>query len=259
MKARVVASICSSITSSTNCPWFSASWALLPMARNPVAMSCSARLRSSSAGSRSPAICSRTKLVERLVGVERGDHPVAVPPGLGIREVCLAARLGEPRDVEPVPPPALAEAGGGEQPVDCVGKGIGRSDLAGTHRPPRAREAARAGRTSPGARASCDRRLPRGRGLGPRVAARRKRSISPRGQSARFTAGGSDFFGGRNDQNSRPFARSTGGRAVALAASDLGSGAPIFTQASKSATTCVGELRLGRHAKLLRRGSGSRG
>ena len=66
------------------------------------------------------------ELVVRLVGVERGDHPVAIAPGLGIGEVRLAARLGEPRHVEPVPAPALAEAGRGEQPIDDLGEGVGR-------------------------------------------------------------------------------------------------------------------------------------
>src|SRR2546423_716856 len=45
-----------------------------------------------------------------LVGVERGDHVVPVPPRLGVVEVDrLAGRLGEPGDVEPVPAPPLAE------------------------------------------------------------------------------------------------------------------------------------------------------
>ena len=69
--------------------------------------------------------------------------------------------------------------------------------------------------------------------------------MSPRGQSARFTAGGADFFGGRNDQNSRPFARSIDGRAATPAGPVLGSGAPILTQASKSATTASGSFALG--------------
>ena len=68
----------------------------------------------------------RDELVKWLVGVERRDDPVAVAPGLGIKQVCLAARLGEPRDVEPVPPPALAEPGRLEQAVDDPRKRGGR-------------------------------------------------------------------------------------------------------------------------------------
>ena len=66
------------------------------------------------------------ELVVRLVGVERGDHPVAVSPGLGIHHVGLAARLGEPRHVEPVPSPALAEPRRGQQPVDDLRERVGR-------------------------------------------------------------------------------------------------------------------------------------
>ncbi len=83
------------------------------------------------------------ELVVRLVGVERGDGPVAIAPGLGIGEVRLAARLGEPRHVEPVPAPALAEAGRGEQPIDDLGEGVGRVVRGGRRRAPRAWAAGR--------------------------------------------------------------------------------------------------------------------
>ena len=102
------------------------SWVLLPRARKPVAINRSARLRSSPAGRRSPAICSRTNWSYGLSALNDGDHPVAVAPGLGVHQVRLAARLGEPRHVEPVPAPALAEAGRGEQPIDDLREGVGR-------------------------------------------------------------------------------------------------------------------------------------
>ena len=70
--------------------------------------------------------------------------------------------------------------------------------------------------------------------------------MSPRGHSVRFTEGGLDFFGGRNDQNSRPFARSADARPAAAGAGPVrGSGAPILIQASKSATTASGSFPLG--------------
>ena len=68
---------------------------------------------------------------ERRVAVERADHVVAIGPGGRPRQVGLVAlALAEPDDVEPVPAPALAVMGRGQQPVDqrLVGQrvGIGR-------------------------------------------------------------------------------------------------------------------------------------
>ncbi len=62
----------------------------------------------------------------RHVGVERRDHPVAIAPGLRIGKVRLAARLGESRDIEPVPPSTLAKAGRGKQAIDHAGESLGR-------------------------------------------------------------------------------------------------------------------------------------
>ena len=69
--------------------------------------------------------------------------------------------------------------------------------------------------------------------------------MSPRGQPACLTAGGADFFGGRNDQNSRAFREISDGPPATPAGPVRGSGAPILIQASKSATTVSGSLPLG--------------
>ena len=190
------------------------------------------------------------ELIVRLVGVEGGDDVVAIAPGLGIGEVGLAARLGEAGHVEPVPPPALAEAGRGEQPVDDRGEGVGRAvreegvDLLG-----RGREADQVEVTR---RRSVDRSAS-ATGASPRAssAARRKRSISPSGQSACFTGGGSDLFGGRNDQNSFPLrqidrgARRGGGRP------GPGIGRAHLHPRFEVGDDRVGELRLGRHLEIF--------
>jgi hypothetical protein len=56
--------------------------------------------------------------VERLVGVEGGDHVVAVPPGAGPVAVVLETfGLGVPNHVEPVPAPLLPVGRRGEQAV----------------------------------------------------------------------------------------------------------------------------------------------
>ncbi len=58
------------------------------------------------------------------VGVDGVDHPVAVAPGVGARLVHLeAVALGEADDVEPVAGEALAEAAGGEEPIDEAAEG----------------------------------------------------------------------------------------------------------------------------------------
>ena len=72
---RVVASICSSARSSTNCPRFSASWALLPRARKPVAIELLGPLAVVSGGEEVAGDLLADELVVRLVGVERGDRP----------------------------------------------------------------------------------------------------------------------------------------------------------------------------------------
>ena len=106
----VRASICSSTTSAWNWASFASSRFFGPTARKPVAISSRARSASSSAGSRSPAICSTRKRSKGMSALTAVDDVVAVPPGVGERDVrLLAARLGEPGHVEPVPAPALAE------------------------------------------------------------------------------------------------------------------------------------------------------
>ena len=64
----------------------------------------------------------------RLVLVERADHVVAVGPGVAARLVLVVAvRVAVVHDVEPVPSPALAVAGRGEQAVDQLLVGVGRA------------------------------------------------------------------------------------------------------------------------------------
>ncbi len=59
------------------------------------------------------------KTVERHVGVDRLDHPIAKPPGIRPRIVFLVAvGVGISGQVEPAPPPALAKVRRLEQPLD---------------------------------------------------------------------------------------------------------------------------------------------
>ena len=59
------------------------------------------------------------KLVVGEVGIERLDHPVAIPPGVGPELVAFeAVGVGVVGDVEPVAGPAFAVVGRGEQAVD---------------------------------------------------------------------------------------------------------------------------------------------
>ena len=73
--------------------------------------------------------------VERLVGVERADHVIAVPVGVLPHRVLLVVslRVGVARDVEPVAAPPLAVVGGGEEAVDQsfvgVRSGVGQEPL----------------------------------------------------------------------------------------------------------------------------------
>ena len=95
--------------------------------------------------SSSPASLLGEEAVVRLVGVEGGDHVVAVLPlavthddvvGVGVE----ADRVGVADDVEPVAAPTLAEARRGEQPIDLAGErvwrpiGHERGDLVGRRR-----------------------------------------------------------------------------------------------------------------------------
>ena len=77
--------------------------------------------------------------VERLVAVQRVDHVVAIPPGVGdVAVVLVALGLGEADHVEPVLRPALAVTGAGEQPVDHALVGVRATCRRRTPRPPRA-------------------------------------------------------------------------------------------------------------------------
>ena len=66
--------------------------------------------------------------VEGPVLVERPDHVVPIAPDVGEGAVIAAVGIGIARNVQPMPPPALAVARVSEQPVDfltvCVGVGI---------------------------------------------------------------------------------------------------------------------------------------
>ena len=67
------------------------------------------------------------KLVVGLVGVERLDHIVAIPPGIGAELITLeAVGVGVVGDVEPVAGPAFAVVGRSEQAIDELFIGIGR-------------------------------------------------------------------------------------------------------------------------------------
>ena len=59
------------------------------------------------------------RTVVRQVAVQGADDPVAIAPGVGPGLVELeAVGLGEPRQVEPVLPPALAVLRAGKQTID---------------------------------------------------------------------------------------------------------------------------------------------
>src|SRR5262249_61133514 len=67
------------------------------------------------------------ELVERLVTVERVDDVVAVAHDLGYRIVrIVAGRVGVMDDVHPMPPPAFAVMGRGQEASDDTGEGVRR-------------------------------------------------------------------------------------------------------------------------------------
>jgi hypothetical protein len=71
------------------------------------------------------------ELVEREVAVQGVDHPVAIAPGVGKGRILLVAvAVGVARQVEPVPPPALAVMRRTENPLDqpLIGAGLGIVD-----------------------------------------------------------------------------------------------------------------------------------
>ena len=164
----------------------------------PVAIFCSRRRRS---GSRSPASCSIDELVERLVAVEGGDHPVAPGPHGPGEVVLVAVGVGVAGRVEPVHGHALAVARRGQQAIDQLAR-----------RRPGERSARKAS-TSAGVggrpvRSSVTRRISVSRdGLGRRrqplaLAAGRGRSgrSALRGQARRSTAGSGGRSGGSKAQ-----------------------------------------------------------
>ena len=69
-------------------------------------------------GRRSPAIWSMRELVERHVGIEGGDDPVAILPDRARGVDVVAVGIGVAGLVEPGPGPPFAEMGRGQQPVD---------------------------------------------------------------------------------------------------------------------------------------------
>ena len=67
------------------------------------------------------------ELIKRHIGVERFDHPVAIVIGPRTETIELvSATLREPRGIQPVPPPAFAVSGTGQQLVDHLVEGVGR-------------------------------------------------------------------------------------------------------------------------------------
>ena len=108
------------------------------------------------------------ELVVRHVGVDRGNHPIAIATGKRPRAILLVAvAVGIAGQVEPVPPPALAEMRRSQQPIDEPLDGIGlrvaekRGDFVGRRRqadqveiePPQQRRLAQPAATA--ARCSC--------------------------------------------------------------------------------------------------------
>jgi hypothetical protein len=58
------------------------------------------------------------ELIETHVAVERADDPITIRPDDARLVFFIAIRVRIPRDVEPVPAPALAVVRGSEQTVD---------------------------------------------------------------------------------------------------------------------------------------------
>ena len=93
--------------------------------------------------------------VIRQVAIEGLDDPVAIAPGVGPGLVEFeAVGLGEPRQVEPVLPPALAVMRARQQTIDEPLIGERRPSRPEMRRAPRAWAAARSGRSSTGAAGS---------------------------------------------------------------------------------------------------------
>ena len=82
--------------------------------------------RASRLGSMSPANLLDGELVERHVGVQGADDPIAIGPDRARPVLFIAVRVGVAGQVEPAPRPALAVMGRGEQPIDEPLVGVGR-------------------------------------------------------------------------------------------------------------------------------------
>ena len=141
--------------------------------------------------------------VERQVGVEGGDHVVAVGERERIAAVLLKdvpLGVGVPGDVQPVSPPALAVPRRGQQPVDQPGVGVGGRRRPRTPRS-RRRSAARPARSSDARRISV-RRSTAGDGVMPSASsfARIQASIGVFTQPWSLTVGGGVGRSGWNAQ-----------------------------------------------------------
>jgi len=67
------------------------------------------------------------ELIVLPVLVERVDYVIAIPPGVfQHKRASAAARFGEAGNIQPVPPPALAELGRSKQAIDDALLGIRR-------------------------------------------------------------------------------------------------------------------------------------
>ena len=169
--------------------------------------------------------------VERLVAVQRVDHVVAEPPGVGdVPVVLVPLGLGEPDHVEPVLRPALAVAGAGEQPVDQPLVGVGRRvgdervDLLG-----RGRQAGQVERDP----ADHSARLAAGRASSPSLRVRQDEGVDGVRTRGIRGVGGFGFTTGWNAQCRRASSEGRGRRGARLARVD----GPLIDPGSKSAMT----------------------
>ena len=214
-----------------------------------MAISFACRSASSVGGQQVAGDLLADELVVRHVAVERVDDPVAVAVHLRDRVVgVVAGGVGVADDVEPVPAPPLAVGRRREQPSTTFANASGESSVRNAStssgvggRPVRSNVARRISvRLSAG-----------GAGVSPFASsfARMKRSIVGERPAASFTAGG----GGSRDRLERPeLLRPRPGRAPGRRrAAGPRVGAPIFTHASRSAISAVGELLLRRHLQVV--------
>ena len=127
--------------------------------------------------------------VERLVGVEGVDDPVAIGPGLAIVVEVQAVGVAIAGGVEPESRHVLAIAGRVEQAVDDLFVSLCATCRPGTRRPLRGSAAGRSGRASRGESASVLAASGDGESPSASSRARMNRSISLIGQPAFLTVG----------------------------------------------------------------------